>query len=60
MAQRRRDAVGGKTHAFRLVGHGLFRWRSVTGLIPFGFNVMPAKTPPCPVVAPLLTVLEHS
>jgi len=32
MPQRRRDAVGGKTRAFRLVGHGPFRWPAVTGL----------------------------
>ena len=27
-----------------------FRWPAVTGLIPFEFKVMPAKTLPCPVV----------
>ena len=60
MPQRRRDAVGGKTRALRLVGHGPFRCPSVTGLIPFAFKVMPAKTLPCPVVTPPSVVPGHS
>jgi hypothetical protein len=60
MPQRRRDAVGGKTRAVRLVGHDPFRCPSVTGLIPSEFKVMPAKTLLCPVVAPPSAVLGHS
>src|SRR6185312_804015 len=49
MPQRGYDPVSRKTQAFRLVGHDRFRWRSVTGLIPFEFKVMPAKALTCPV-----------